>query len=141
MPPQRDPVSVRYDSHVRQVMIRAIRASKNGAGVRVWIASPRAEFRHLDPRGRTVHERAFTRSVYFLMWRVPVYHYNAVPDWSVKLTWGDELKDSGRGRRARPVTVRVWPRSQARVRGKSWRDNPAQQSRPTEDGRRLIPAP
>jgi hypothetical protein len=140
MPPQRDPLSIRYDAHVRAVMIRAIRAGRNGNGVRAWIASPRAEFRHTDPRGRTAHERAFTRSVYFLMWRVHVNRHE-IPPWSVKLTWGEELRDSGRGRRARPVTVRVWPRSQARVRGKSWRDNPSQQSRPADDGRRLIPAP
>ena len=67
----RDPLSWHYDGYVRQVMIRAIRAGRNNTGVRVYIASSRAEFRSPDKGGRTRHERAFTRSVYYLMWRSP----------------------------------------------------------------------
>ena len=72
MPYGRDPLSWHYDGYVRQVMIRAIRASRNGRSVRVYIASPRSSFRATDAGGRTAHERAFTRSAYYLMWRVPL---------------------------------------------------------------------
>ena len=108
-------------------MIRAARASRNNGGVRVYIASPRGEFRNLDSGGRTRHERAFQRSCYYLMWRTPI-NAGQVPDFSLKMTWGDELRPSDQGRMARPVTVRLWPRSQARVRGKQWSKDPALQS-------------
>jgi hypothetical protein len=123
----RDPLSVRYDAAAAQVMLRAIRASRNGQGVQMWIASTRAELRAPDAGGRTAHERAFTRAAYYLVWRAPL-NYGRTPDWSLKLTWGDELKPSGQGRMARPVRVRVWPRAQARVRGEKWTANPALQS-------------
>jgi hypothetical protein len=123
----RDPLSWHYDGYVRQVMIRAIRAGRNNTGVRVYIASSRAEFRSPDKGGRTRHERAFTRSVYYLMWRAPI-NTGTVPEWSVKLTWGDQLRPSSGGREARPVTIRVWPRSQARPRGEKWTSDPALQS-------------
>ena len=72
---RRDPLSVHYDGYVRMVMIRAVRASRNRQGVRVWVASPRREFRYPDPRGLTRHERAFTRSAYYLIYRVPMNEY------------------------------------------------------------------
>ena len=118
----RDPLSWHYDGYVRQVMIRAIRAGRTGRGVRVYVASPRSSFRSVDAGGRTKHERAFTRSVYYLMWRTPI-NAGAVPEWSVKMSWGDEVRASSGNRLARPVTIRVWPRSQARVRGESWAKN------------------
>ena len=127
MPYGRDPLSWHYDGYVRQVMIRAIRAGRNNTGVRVYVASSRAEFRSPDRGGRTRHERAFTRSVYYLMWRSPI-NAGAVPEWSVKLTWGDQLRPSSGGREARPVTIRVWPRSQGRPRGEKWTRDPALQS-------------
>jgi len=127
MPYGRDPLSWHYDGYVRQVMIRAIRAGRGGKSVRVYIASPRSSFRAVDAGGRTAHERAFTRSVYYLMWRVPL-NAGAVPDWSVKVTWGDEVRASSGNRLARPAVIRVWPRSQARVRGEKWTADPALQS-------------
>ena len=127
MPYGRDPLSWHYDGYVRQVMIRAARAARNGNSVRVYIASPRGQFRTPDAGGRTRHERAFTRSCYYLMFRAPV-NAGIVPDWSLKMTWGDQLRPSSGGRVARPVTIRLWPRSQARVRGEKWTSDPALQS-------------
>ena len=123
----RDPLSWHYDGYVRQVMIRAIRASRNGRSVRVYIASPRSSFRATDAGGRTTHERAFTRSAYYLMWRVPL-NAGTVPEWSLKVTWGDEVRASSGNRLARPAVIRVWPRSQARPRGQQWSKDPALQS-------------
>jgi len=123
----RDPLSWHYDGYVRQVMIRAIRASRNGRSVRVYIASPRSSFRATDAGGRTAHERAFTRSAYYLMGRVPL-NAGAVPEWSLKVTWGDEVRASSGNRLARPAVIRVWPRSQARPRSAQWSKDPALQS-------------
>lgn len=123
----RDPLSVRYDAAARQVLIRAIRASKNGQGVTLWIASTRAELRNPDAGGRSAHERAFSRAAYYDVFRRPL-NAGTVPDWSLKLTWGDELRPSGQGRMARPVRVRVWPRAQARVRGERWTSDASLQS-------------
>jgi len=123
MPYARDPLSVYYDGYVRQVIIRAMRASRSGRGVRVWVASPRGDFARLDRGGRTSHERAFTRSAYYLV----KLHRDA---WSLKLTWGPdtELRASSGRRLARPVMVRLFPRDQARVSGPRWTDNPDLQS-------------
>jgi len=123
----RDPLSWHYDGYVRNVMIRAIRAGRNGRSVRVYIASPRASFRSVDAGGRTRHERAFTRSVFYLMWRTPI-NAGTVPEWSVEMSWGDEVQSSSGNRLARPVTIRVFPRSQARPRGAQWSKDPALQS-------------
>jgi hypothetical protein len=121
VPSERDPLSLRYDGVVDQLLGRAARASVNGQSVQAWIASPRAEYRGLDRGGRTPHERAFTRAAYYVVWRVPI-NAGVPPDWSLKLTWGGdaELKPSARGRLARPVQVRLFPRSKARVRGERW---------------------
>ena len=130
----RDPLSVRYDAAASQVLIRAIRASKNGQGVTLWIASTRAELRNPDAGGRSAHERAFSRSAYYHVFRAPI-NAGRIPDWSLKLTWGTELRPSGQGRLARPVRVRVWPRAQARVRGPKWTDDPQLQSGGVGSGR------
>ena len=119
--PARDPLSVHYDGVVHQLVIRAIYAQRQRRGVQAFVASPRAEFRNQDRGGRTKHERAFTRSAYYLVFRVPLNN-GVPPAWSLKLTWGDQPQPSSRGRLARPVTVRVYPRSEARVRGASWAD-------------------
>ena len=117
----RDPLSVRYDGVTGQVLDRAARASVSRRSVQAWVVSPRPEFRALDAGGRTAHERAFTRSAYYRVWRLPI-NQGIPPEWSLKLTWGAdaELRASRAGRMARPVQVRLFPRSQARVRGTHW---------------------
>jgi hypothetical protein len=117
--PARDPLSVRYDGVVYDLVVRAARASRNRQGVRAWVASPTRA--RADRGGRTPNERAFTRAAYYLTWREPI-NAGQVPDWSLKLSWGDDAdrKPSARGRVARPVVVRLFPRGQARVRGESW---------------------
>ena len=115
----RDPLSVRYDGVTWQLLMRAARASGQRRGVLAHVASPRGEFRALDRGGRTPHERAFTRSAYYRVFRVPLNN-KQVPDWSLKLTWGDELAESSGGRLARPVTVRLYPRGKARVSKDRW---------------------
>ena len=126
--PERDPLSVNYDGVVHQIVLRAIYAQRGKRGVQAWIASPRGEYRAVDRGGRTRHERAFTRSCYYLVWSIPMQQQKAGegtgPAWSLKLTWGDDgqRRPGAAGKLARPVTVRVWPRSQARVRGPRWSD-------------------
>ena len=129
MPYERDPLSVRYDAAAFQALMRAGKASKSNRGVRVWIASSSRELRSRDAGGRTAHERAFSRAAYYRVWRVPL-NAGQVPEWSLKLSWGDDsdLRASSGGRMARPVTVRLWPRAKARVRGERWTDNPSLQS-------------
>lgn len=124
----RDPLSVRYDGVVYDLMIRAGRASRQKAGVQAWIASPRAEFRHRDPGGRTAHERAFTRAAYWLIFKNAGQGGHS--GWSLKLTWGEDedRRASSAGRLARPVRVRLYPRGQARVSGPSWVDDPSQRN-------------
>jgi hypothetical protein len=121
MPPQRDPLSVRYDGVVRDLMMRAARASASRRGVQAWIASGRAEFRQLDRGGRTAHERAFIRSSYYLIWRVPINN-GVAQEWSLKLTWGADAdrKPSAQGKLARPVVIRLFPRGQARPGTERW---------------------
>ena len=125
----RDPLSVRYDAATWHVLLRAIAASRGRRGVQAWVASTRGELRRPDAGGRSAHERAFTRSVYYRAFRTPV-NLGMTPEWSVKLTWGDdsEMRPSAQGRLARPVRVRVWPRSEARVRGPRWTEDPGLQS-------------
>lgn len=129
MPYQRDPLSVRYDAAARQAVLRAARASRSNSGVRVWIASSASERRNPDAGGRTAHERAFSRSAYYLVFRAPI-NRKEVPQWSLKLTWGNDsdLRASSEGRMARPVTLRLFPRWQAKPRGPRWTDNPELQS-------------
>lgn len=139
MAPPRDPLSIRYDAVVHGLMTRAARAHRDGKSVQAWIASPRGEFRHLDRGGRTAHERAFTRSAYYLVFRVPL-NERRVPDWSLKLTWGDDgmRRASSAGRLARPVQIRLFRRSGARVRGPSWLDDPSLRSHLDESGQRVV---
>jgi hypothetical protein len=129
VPAQRDPLSIRYDGAVHALLIRAIRSSRDRKGVQAWVTSTRAELRKPDAGGRTRHERAFTRSAYYQVFRLPL-NLGRPPDWSLKLTWGgdDELRPSSAGRLARPVRVRVYPRAQARVSGAKWTEDPSLQS-------------
>jgi hypothetical protein len=126
---QRDRLSVRYDPTAARVLLRAARLSRERKGVTVWISSTRAELRQRDEGGRTAHERAFTRAAYYPVFRVPMRE-GRVPDWSLKLTWGadSELRPSSGGRLARPVQVRLYPRSKARVSGERWTDDVRLQS-------------
>ena len=131
---KRDPLSVRYDAAVRQVMLRAIRASPQRRGVQAWIASSRGELRHPDAGGRSAHERAFTRAAYYLVFRLPL-NMGEAPEWSLKLVWGEQLRASSGGRFARPVRVRIYPRAKARVSGPRWKDDPRLQSGGQGSGR------
>ena len=139
MAPQRDPLSVRYDATVHAVLVRAARAHRDGKSVTAWIASPRGEYRHRDKGGRTAHERAFTRSAYYAVFRVPL-NERRTPDWSLKLTWGNDAqrRASSAGRMARPVQVRLFRRSAARVKGPSWLDDESRRSRIGADGERIV---
>jgi len=105
----RDPLSVAYDVRVRRVLLRAVRAhqlSKGASrGVAAFVASPAGEFRRLDRGGRTRHERAFTRSAYYQVFRVP-RSAGELPVWSLKLTWGPIRFH--RGRWGRAVQVRLY---------------------------------
>ena len=109
---QRDPLSVRYDATARQALGRAMRASRAGRGVQVWVASTRGELRDPDSGGRSRHERAFSRAAYYEVWRRPI-NAGAIPTWSLKLTWGTdaELRPSAAGKLARPARLRLFPRS------------------------------
>ena len=121
--PSRDPLSVNYDGVVHTLVLRAIYAQRNRRGVQAFVSSPRGEFRNLDRGGRTKHERAFTRSCYYLVWRQYI-NDKTDPPWSLRLTWGEDadLAASARGRLARPVVLRVWPRDQARPPRERWSD-------------------
>ena len=70
MPWERDPLSVHYDAVAWSTMLRAIRAGRRGAAVRIWIASPTAEFSRAalarDKAGLTKHERAFSRALHLI---------------------------------------------------------------------------
>lgn len=136
---ERDPLSVRYDGVVHDLMVRAARAHRDGKSVVAWIASPRPEFRRRDTGGRTAHERAFTRSAYYLIFRTPI-RQGQVPDWSLKLTWGPDTarRASSAGRLARPVQVRLFRRGGARVRGASWVGEPALRSYIDAEGNRVV---
>jgi hypothetical protein len=133
---QRDPLSVRYDGVVHQLMVRAARAHRDRKAVVAWVASPRGEFRHKDRGGRTSHERAFTRSAYYL-----IFKNGGEPGrsgWSLKLEWGDDgqRRASSAGRLARPVKVRLFAR--ARVEGPKWADDPSKRSVIGADGQRIV---
>ena len=126
----RDPLSERYDDIAWPLLLRAIRASRTSRGIRVWIASPTAEFRHLDEGGYTRHERAFIRSCYWLVgppWPKPT---RPQAMWSLKQQIVAGPVPSMRGTRARQIRLRIWPRSQARVapRGQAWTEDERLQS-------------
>lgn len=105
MPGVRDPLSVAYDARVRRVLLRAIVARRDRKGVPVFVASPPAEFRRLDKGGRTAHERAFTRSAYYQVFRVP-RNERELPMYSLKLDWGKITYRGGRW--GRVVRVRLF---------------------------------
>lgn len=123
---ERDPLSVLYDDIAWQVMLRAIRAGRRGAAVRIWIASPRAEYSRLDGGGYTAHERAFTRACYHLLTGPRSSDERPVREYALKkpaVVAGPVT--SRQGVMARQLRLRVWPQAQARhVTGeKSYIDN------------------
>lgn len=88
----RDRLSVRFDGASRRILLAAAQAARQHPprGVVTYVPSPRGEYSHVDAGGRTRTERAFTRSVYYLVMKVPPRR------WSLKLSWGPV---SRRGRR------------------------------------------
>jgi hypothetical protein len=96
---RRDPLSVQYDDITWRVLLRAVRNHqrnpKDPTAAEVFVQSPPREFRALDYGRRTAHERAFTRSLYYIVFRVPRL-YEVSPKWSAKLTWGPITKRGGR---------------------------------------------
>jgi len=129
VPSPRDPLSERYDPYVHDLITRAAAASRQGRGVQAWIASPRSEFRARDTGGRTAHERAFTRSAYYLVFKNAGRYTSGKKGtggepsgWSLKLSWGGDKdrRASSAGRLARPVLVRLYPSGQARPAAARW---------------------
>ena len=126
---QRDPLSERYDVAVRRSLLAAIRA-RPWAG-RAFVASPGREFRNVDRGGRTAHERAFTRSAYYQVVKVPL-NAGRPQEWSLKLEWGPiERRGSKYGRtvRLRMFTYRSGSRYASSGKVRTWRDNPGLQSK------------
>lgn len=105
MPPSRDPLSVQYDPFTHRLLRQAIRSKSAPRVAEAFIQSPPREFVALDYGRRTAHERAFTRSVYYLVLKVP-QNMGAVPLWSAKLTWGPIERRGGRW--GRGVRVRLF---------------------------------
>jgi hypothetical protein len=115
-----DELAGRYSAAAANAVTRAIRASRYGASVAVYVSSPRAEFRRLDRGGRTRHERAFTRACYEIVFDGPAARGEQSP-WSLKLTWRSQADPGAPGRLSRAVALRIFPRDQARVpAGRSW---------------------
>jgi hypothetical protein len=100
---ERDPLSKRYDTMARRVLVAAIRARPSA--YRVFVESPPREFRDTDQSGRTQHERAFTRSLYYHVVQIP-RRRREPQQWSLRLVWGPIERRGGRwGRR---VTLRMF---------------------------------
>jgi hypothetical protein len=116
----RDPLITAYEGHAHDAVLRAIRASRYRRAVVVFVNSPRGEYGRLDRGGRTRHERAFTRAAYRLVFDGPAAA-GEPSQWSLKLTWRDQLSPGRPGWLARAVAVRIFPRQEARVpAGQSW---------------------
>ena len=105
MPAVRDPRSVAYDPLVRRVLLAAIEARQQRKAAESFVYSPPRDFQFPDKGGLTKDERAFTRSVYYQTYRVPI-NDGVDPDWSARLTWG-KIERRG-GRWGRGVKVRLY---------------------------------
>jgi hypothetical protein len=103
---QRDLLSIGYDTASRRALVRAIR--KRPAGHQIFVQSPGREFSDVDPGGRTRHERAFTRSLYYHVVQIP-RRQNVPQEWSLRLRWG-KIENRG-GRYGRRVELRMFPAS------------------------------
>jgi hypothetical protein len=127
----RDPLSVAYDSRVRRVLLRAIIARRSDRGIPAFVQSPPREFRAPDRGGRTKHERAFTRSAYYQVFKVP-RNLGELPAYSLRLDWGKiEFRH---GRWGRVVQVRLFRygsgRRHAEQAGRQWITDDALRSVP-----------
>ena len=74
----RDPLSVHYDRSARRLLLAAIRARALAAVM--FVHSPGPQFRDLDQGARwrlTLNERAFTRSVFYQVMKVPPRQWSA----------------------------------------------------------------
>jgi hypothetical protein len=105
VPSPRDPLSVTYDDVVMRLLLRAVRSHqrnpKDPTAAEIFVQSPPREFRALDKGRRTAHERAFTRSVYYIVFKVP-RNLEVQPKWAAKITWGPIRRSGSRwGRTAR----------------------------------------
>jgi hypothetical protein len=96
-------MSVRFDAPVRRALVAAIEARPRRHSV--WVGSPPSEFRQLDRGGRTVRERAFTRSAYYIVRRLPMREGSA-PYWSLQIAWGPITKRGGRWGRVAQLRMR-----------------------------------
>src|SRR5215831_4317313 len=74
----------------------------------------------LSQRYEASAHSAFIRACYWIVFDGPASR-GEPSQWSLKLTWRDQLSPSAAGRLARAVAVRAYPREQARVPpGRSW---------------------
>lgn len=101
----RDPLSVKYDIPVRRALAAAVAAHAQRRGAQVWVNSHPAHYGNTDRGGRTVEERAFTRSAYWQVREVPKMNGEPIY-WSLQLSWSPIYKRSG-NRWGRVVTVRL----------------------------------
>lgn len=132
MPGVRDPLSVAYDGRVRRVLLRAIVARRDRKGVRVFVQSPPAEFRHLDKGGLTHHEREFVRAAYYQVFKVP-RNAGEMPMYSLKNPKWGPIENRGHGRWGRTAQVRLFRYGSGRrhaERNPQWI---------TDDSRRSVP--
>jgi hypothetical protein len=122
---ERDPLSVKYDTAVRHVLLQAVAAHKQGRGVKVWVHSPAHELRELDGGGLTASERAFLRAAFYQVTKVPPRH------WSLRRTWGPRMKRGGRWYRLLSLRLYRYGSGYRAVQaGKrtAWWDDPARRS-------------
>ncbi len=143
-PAQRDPLSVRYDTAARRVLLASIRKQQSGrpGWTYIWVASPGHEVRDLDPGGLTRHERAFRRSLFYPVVQIPRRMYQP-QQWSLRTEMVDGFTRRG-SRYGRWCRVRIYRygsgyRKVARSPASSYVNNPALRSRLGEDGVRVIP--
>lgn len=124
MPRERDPLSVRYDTTARRALVAAIRARPRAQPV--FVATPGPALRATDRGGRTVNERAFTRSAYYITRQMPI-NAGQTPQWSLKLTWGPLERRGSRYGRVVKLRMYAYGSGRAHVKrhpGRSWAERP-----------------
>jgi hypothetical protein len=113
MPFERDPLSVEYDGWAAELLNRAISTPYAHRAGR--IRSPRRD--PIDAKGLSMHERAATRSLYYLVMHHPVagpLRGSGLQEWSLRVDWGEAVNERRafglrRGDRVRQVLVVVTP--------------------------------